>query len=92
MPEPTKTREGYLLMWPESHDEVHIDLISQRQYDQYLELAKGWDQDPVAAKQRCREYLDSITPMERWFTMYACQEPWPYNDVVILGTLCFDMC
>lgn len=83
-------REGYLWMWPESYDEVHIYLISKEQMEEYSKLADGWESDWLAAKRRCLEYLLSIEPIEKWFTQTHCQEDWPYGDVKILGTLCFD--
>jgi len=67
--------EGYLLLWDESGDEIHIDLISPEDF-------KKFDKAD-------RNNLHEITykPLIHWFTQTWCNEPWPFNNCKILGTI-----
>lgn len=70
--------KGYLLMWSESGDEIHIDLISPEDAAKF-DAALG-DTDAI--------YKIEYEPLMHWFTQTHCAEPWPFKDCEILGTLC----
>lgn len=69
--------EGYLLMWHESGDEIHIDLITKEDYDKFCN-AKNIDE----------EMNINYEPIEHWFIQTGCIESWKFGDYKILGTYC----
>lgn len=71
-----EAKEGYLMMYTDS-DEVHLDLITKDHYDRI-------EADEVA--------FGEEEPLYRWFTQTHCIEPWPYDGVKILGTICVVRC
>jgi hypothetical protein len=73
-------RCGYLLMWEESGDEIHVDLISLMDYKRYKDQMKN----PNIFK---TGYERTHTPIISWFSQTFCSEPWPFKDCEILGTL-----
>jgi hypothetical protein len=72
---------GYLLMWPESTDEIHIELITAEDAAKF-EKVRGTD----------KENEISYQPLMTWFTQTHCNTSWPFNDCVILGTICICRC
>jgi hypothetical protein len=77
-------KEGYLMMYSDD-DEVHLDLITE---EHYKKIEAVWenlnlDQYSIAFEEE---------PLYRWFTQTRCVEPWPYNGVKILGTICVVRC
>jgi len=87
--EKCKAKEGYLLMYQDT-DEIHLDLITEEHYKK-IDAALGNgnfnnrkpDEDEVAFGEE---------PLYRWFTQTHCVEPWPYDGVKILGTICVVRC
>ena len=73
-----KHSEGYLLLYSES-DEIHADLICE---EHYKNVIKELD-DP----DKLDEEAFNPNPLHRWFSQTMCNEPWPYGDVKILGTV-----
>jgi hypothetical protein len=71
--------EGYLLMWEESGDEIHLDLITPEDYKKFDEAISSKDIDPNSI---------AYEPIIHWFTQTRCTEPWPFGDCKILGTIC----
>lgn len=70
-------KEGYLLLYSESSDEIHADLICEEHYNDILE----------SADEEMEEKAFSREPLESWFSQTMCNEPWPYRNVRILGTV-----
>jgi len=70
--------EGYLLMWEESGDEIHIDLISPDDAQKFTEALGNTD----------AIYKIVYAPLIHWFTQTHCAEPWPFQHCNILGTIC----
>ena len=77
-------KEGYLLIYDESGDEVHVNLISKEHYEKIkAALETGKDGAEEAWATDC---------LHRWFTQTRCFEPWPYGNVKILGTISVAYC
>ena len=73
--------KGYLLMWPEDGDEIHIELITPEDADKFKTTLGTSEQNEIVYE-----------PIISWFTQTHCSEPWPFNDCEILGTLCICRC
>ena len=69
--------EGYLLLYASDGDEIHANLISEEHYKRILSKDTP-DNDEEAF---------STEPLYSWFSQTMCNEPWPYRDVKILGTV-----
>lgn len=80
---PQGITEGYLVMYEESGDEIHTALVTEEHFLR-IKNANGSEEEDKA-------FLGT-TPLHRWFTQTHCFEPWPYNDIKILGTACIAMC
>ncbi len=72
-------KEGYLLIYSESSDEIHANLISEDHYNNILNLID--DSDAM------EEEAFKVEPLFGWFSQTQCNEPWPYTNVKILGTI-----
>ncbi len=70
---------GYLLIYNDTADEIHIDLISKEHYDKI----KAAIDDPDKSMEAAFE----TNALRSWFSQTQCNEPYPYNDVKILGTI-----
>jgi len=79
-------KEGYLLMWGES-DEVHANLIDKDHYDRITNAMNEKTDPEWQAFVNAEQEAFSNKPLHDWFTQTNCKEPWPYNDVNILGTV-----
>lgn len=76
-------REGYFLIYQDT-DETHVNLITEAHYKRIVAQLGG--------SGGILEVAFSEEPIERWFTQTHCKEPWPYNDVKVLGTVCVPCC
>lgn len=79
-------RSGYLLMYSESGDEVHADLITEGHYNKIVTAMEQ------VGQQAAEEAAFETDPIQGWFTQTYCHEPWPYTDVEILGTVSVCRC
>jgi hypothetical protein len=70
--------EGYLLIYSDT-DEIHADLICEEHYKQIVNVLDDADKTSDAAF--------NPDPLHSWFSQTMCNEPWPYVDVKILGTV-----
>jgi hypothetical protein len=75
-------KEGYLLVYGESGDEVHVDLITKEFYNAIVEIIGDWE-----AVMELTFDDNNFKPVFSWFTQTFCIEKWPYNNVRILGTV-----
>lgn len=77
-------KEGYLLIYSEGGDEIHADLISE---DHYKRIVANFD----IAKEEIADKVDEVAfgtdPLFFWFSQTICNEPWPYSNTKILGTV-----
>lgn len=87
-------KSGYLLIYPSDSDEVHINLITKDHYDTIVTALNNYGEDP-----RNPQLMDELSkaawstdPIKRWYTQTECNEPWPYNNYTILGTVSVTMC
>lgn len=72
-------KEGYLLIYSESSDEIHMNLISLEHYENILgAINDSYKMEKEAFK---------VDPLHSWFSQRQCNEPWPYENVKILGTI-----
>ena len=84
-------REGYLLIYIESNDEVHMNLITEEHYNRIIDAQKNGSCDDMV------RLINEEEPIERFWMQTFCSsviEPdlvWPYNDTKILGTVCLPM-
>ena len=69
-------KEGYLLMYSSDSDEIHLNLISKEHYDKI-----------VADPDESQDVAFETDSLHTWFSQTQCKEPYPYNDVKILGTV-----
>jgi len=72
-------KEGYLLMYGSDSDEIHLNLISETHYDKIVAALD----DPDKSMRMAFE----TDPLYSWFSQTQCNEPYPYNNVKILGTV-----
>ena len=78
-------KTGYLLIYGSDGDEVHINLITEEHYNK---IVSAMD----ISQQAADEVAWGIDPLQRWLTQTYCKEPWPYNDIQILGTVSVCCC
>ena len=83
-------REGYFLVYSSDGDEVHVDLISKEHYDRIKAVYDNWKS--YKDDEALGEVAWGTEPIETWFTQTRCAEPWPYNDVKVLGTVSVCCC
>lgn len=72
-------KEGYLLIYASDGDEIHADLICEEHYNSIMSVFDNPDEADKAAF--------NSDPLHRWFSQTMCNEPWPYINVKILGTV-----
>lgn len=78
--------EGYLLIYSESGDEVHIDLITEEHYNKIVNTFKHGPEMDI------EDVAFEDEPVQKWSIQTFCDAPWPYNDVKILGTVSPPQC
>ena len=72
--------KGYLVIYIESEDEIHADLVSKTTYDRATTLsAEGMHDEAI-------ELVDTRA-VKHWFLQTCCTGQWPYNNDTILGIL-----
>ena len=79
--------EGYLLIWGEDGDEVHINLITKEHYDRIVTAMNEKTNPAWKAQANAEHEAWKTDPITRWFTQTYCNEPWPYEGTKILGTI-----
>jgi len=84
----SEVKSGYLLIYGSDGDEVHVDLITEEHYNKIVSaLAIGKSKDVRAALEAAEKAAFETGAIQTWFTQTYCNEPWPYNDIKILGTV-----
>jgi len=76
-------KEGYLLVYGESGDEVHANLITKEFYDAIVEILGDWE----AVMELTFDDENGFDPIFSWSTQTFFTQEWPYNNVKILGTV-----
>ena len=82
--EQCKEKEGYLLIYADGGDEIHINLIDQ---DHYNHIMSKWPTDASDTSDAVDEAAFSRETLYDWFSQTMCNENWPYKNVKILGTV-----
>ena len=89
-------KEGYLLLHSES-DEIHADFITKEHYEKIVSALGSSDPEKtqeqfIKAQINSEEAAWGTEPIQGWFTQTNCREPWPFNDMKILGTISIPRC